>query len=153
MNWSRRGALRRSAARRARGGILLELLVSIAIFAAGAALTLTALQSALDGVRRAELRARAEDLAASRLAELDAGLVSIGDLRDSGDGDGDDAARLDDDALSVTIEILQAPGAARGSALSLARATVRAQADVAAGSDGAVLAVAERVVRTKDSAQ
>ena len=153
MNWSRRGALRRSAARRARGGILLELLVSIAIFAAGAALTLTALQSALDGVRRAELRARAEDLAASRLAELDAGLVSIGDLRDSGDGDGDDAARLDDDALSVTIEILPAPGAARGSALSLARATVRAQADVAAGSDGAVLAVAERVVRTKDGAQ
>jgi hypothetical protein len=153
LNWSRRGALRRSAARRARGGILLELLVSIAIFAAGAALTLTALQSALDGVRRAELRARAEDLAASRLAELDAGLVSIGDLRDSGDGDGDDAARLDDDALSVTIEILPAPGAARGSALSLARATVRAQADVAAGSDGAVLAVAERVVRTKDGAQ
>jgi hypothetical protein len=153
LNWSRRGALRRSAARRARGGILLELLVSIAIFAAGAALTLTALQSALDGVRRAELRARAEDLAASRLAELDAGLVSIGDLRDSGDGDGDDAARLDDDALSVTIEILPAPGAARGSALSLARATVRAQSDVAAGSDGAVLAVAERVVRTKDGAQ
>lgn len=126
--------------------------MSIAIFAAGAALTLTALQSALDGVRRAELRARAEDLAASRLAELDAGLVSIGDLRDSGDGDGDDA-RLDDDALSVTIEILPAPGAARGSALSLARATVRAQSDVAAGSDGAVLAVAERVVRTKDGAQ
>jgi hypothetical protein len=152
LNWSRRGALRRSAARRARGGILLELLVSIAIFAAGAALTLTALQSALDGVRRAELRARAEDLAASRLAELDAGLVSIGDLRDSGDGDGGDA-RLDDDALSVTIEILPAPGAARGSALSLARATVRAQSDVAAGSDGAVLAVAERVVRTKDGAQ
>lgn len=133
--------------------------MSIAIFAAGAALTLTALQSALDGVRRAELRARAEDLAASRLAEFDAGLVSIGDLRDSGDGDGGDAARLgddarlDDDALSVTIEILPAPGAARGSALSLARATVRAQADVAAGSDGAVLAVAERVVRTKDGAQ
>ena len=128
--------------------------MSIAIFAAGAALTLTALQSALDGVRRAELRARAEDLAASRLAELDAGLVSIGDLRDSGDGDGGDAARLgDDDALSVTIEILPAPGAARGSALSLARATVRAQSDVAAGSDGAVLAVAERVVRTKDGAQ
>jgi hypothetical protein len=152
LNWSRRGALRRSAARRARGGILLELLVSIAIFAAGAALTLTALQSALDGVRRAELRARAEDLAASRLAELDAGLVSIGDLRDSGDGDGGDA-RLDDDALSVTIEILPAHGAARGSALSLARATVRAQSDVAAGSDGAVLAVAERVVRTKDGAQ
>lgn len=126
--------------------------MSIAIFAAGAALTLTALQSALDGVRRAELRARAEDLAASRLAELDAGLVSIGDLRDSGDGDGGDA-RLDDDALSVTIEILPAPGAARGSALSLARATVRAQSDVAAGSDGAVLAVAERVVRTKDGAQ
>ena len=127
--------------------------MSIAIFAAGAALTLTALQSALDGVRRAELRARAEDLAASRLAELDAGLVSIGDLRDSGDGDGGDAARLDDDALSVTIEILPAPAAARGSALSLARATVRAQSDVAAGSDGAVLAVAERVVRTKDGAQ
>jgi hypothetical protein len=145
--------LRRSAARRARGGILLELLVSIAIFAAGAALTLTALQSALDGVRRAELRARAEDLAASRLAELDAGLVSIGDLRDSGDGDDDDDALLGDDALAVTIEILPAPGAARGSALSLARATVRAQADVAAGSDGAVLAVAERVVRTKDGAQ
>ncbi len=125
--------------------------MAIAIFAAGAALTLTALQSALDGVRRAEMRARAEDLAASRLAELDAGIVSIGDLRDSGDDDGD-AAGLGDDALAVTIEILPAPGAARGSALSLARATVRARADAEAGSDGAVLAVAERVVRTKDGA-
>lgn len=149
MNWSRRGA-----ARRARGGILLELLVAIAIFAAGAALTLTALRSALDGVRRAEMRARAEDLAASRLAELDAGLVSIGDLRDSGEEDGDgDAAGPGDDALAVTIEVLPAPGAARGSALSLARATVRTRAGAEAGSDGAVLAVAERVVRTKDGAR
>ncbi|MBI1304780.1 MAG: hypothetical protein GC172_13500 [Phycisphaera sp.] len=152
MNSSRRGALRHSAARKVRGGILLELLVAIAIFAAGAALTLSALQSALDGVRRAELRARAEDLAASRLAELDAGLVSIGDLGDSDDGDHsqDDG---DADALAVTIEILPAPGAARGSALSLARATVRMRADAAAGADGAVLAVAERVVRTSEGAR
>lgn len=150
MTWSRRGALRRSAARRARGGILLELLIAIAIFVAGAALTLTALQSALDGVRRADLRARAEDLAASRLAELDAGLVSLGDLRDADD----DAARaqLDDDALTVTVEILPVPGAARGSALSLARATVRTRAAALQGADGAVVAVAERVVRTEGDA-
>ena len=48
------------------GGILLELLLAIAIFAAAATFTLGAMRDALDGVRRAELRARAIDLAATR---------------------------------------------------------------------------------------
>lgn len=64
------------------GGILLELLIAIAMFAAAATLTLGAMRDALDGVRRAELRARAMDLAATRLAEVDAGLIPIGDLGD-----------------------------------------------------------------------
>jgi type II secretory pathway component PulJ len=93
-----------------RGAVLLELLLSIAIFAAAATFTLSALGSALDGVRRAELRARAADLAESRLAELEAGLVAIGDL-------GSEAAATpgnpDELAVSMTVVTGEASGLAR----------------------------------------
>jgi len=131
-------------ARGARGGVLLELLVAIAIFAAGAAMTLSALQSALDAVRRAEERAMAEDLAASRLAELDAGLVSIGELRsDRGRDDGDEAPSRR--GLSVSLEILPVPQSGERGVLARARATVRVREE--SGAEGAVLVVAERIVR------
>ncbi|MHC4948892.1 MAG: hypothetical protein ACYTG1_11615 [Planctomycetota bacterium] len=65
-----------------RGGLLLEVLVSIALFAGAAAFVLAAMRSALDGIDRAERRREALDLARSTIAELEAGLVSLGDLRE-----------------------------------------------------------------------
>lgn len=101
-----------SRSRIRRGGVLLELLLAIALFAAAASFTLSSLRGALDSVARAERRARAYDAAASRLAELDAGLVAVGDL-------GDDL-EVDADFL-VSVEVEPSPG----SDLVRARAVVR----------------------------
>lgn len=120
------------------GGILLELLLAIALFAAAASFTLSALRSAVDGIRRAELRARAFDLAATRLAELDAGLVAIGDL-------GNDRAR--GDGLSVTVELV---GEAADT-LSRARATVR-DASGGEGIEPTIVVVHERMVVLREQA-
>ncbi|MFZ9880323.1 MAG: hypothetical protein ACO3QC_02845 [Phycisphaerales bacterium] len=125
----------RGAPRRA-GGILLELLLAIALFAAAAAFTMSALRSATDGVRRADLRARAADLAESRLAELDAGLVSAGEL-------GEESQADDESELAVSIEIVQSPTAS----LARARATVRDMTSP----DRTVVAVAERTVDLGDA--
>ena len=121
------------------GGVLLELLLAIAMFAAAAAFTTSAMRSAIDGVRRAELRARAFDLAATRLAELDAGLVASGDL-------GDDRPRAD--GLAVRLEFL--PG--EGGRLARARATVTDYSGVTDGGDPTIVAVHERTVRQREVA-
>lgn len=60
-----------------RGAILFELLVSIVIFIAAAAITLRAVSNGYENLRRAHQRQLAVDLARSKLAELEAGLISI----------------------------------------------------------------------------
>ena len=138
MNDRRDGRKSRTCARARRGGgILLELLLAIALFAAAASFTTSAMRSAVDGIRRTELRARAFDLAATRLAELDAGLVAASDL-------GEDRPRAD--GLSVRVEIL--PGAGEG--LSRARATVRDVGDAVEGVEPTIVAVHERVVEQRE---
>jgi type II secretory pathway pseudopilin PulG len=123
-----------------RGGILLELLLSIALFVGAAVLVLDAMGSALDGARRADLRARAMDLAQSRLAELDAGLVAIGDL--GGDESERSDARGESADLAVSLEVAAAPGAPDA---MVARATVRTRGADVVG-EGTIVVVAERVV-------
>lgn len=118
------------------GGILLELLLAIALFAAAASFTLSAMRSAVDGIRRAELRARAFDLAASRLAELDAGLVAVGDLG---------AERPRDDGLTVAVELV----GDSAESLSRARATVR-DTSGGEGIEPPIVAVHERMVVVRE---
>ena len=95
-------------------------------------------------MRRAELRARAADLAESRLAELDAGLVAIGDL--GGAGAGVDEAS-EPDGLSVAVTVV--PGDSSG----LAR--VRAIVKDLSGLEPVVLCERERSIaigaRKRDS--
>jgi hypothetical protein len=64
-----------------RGGILLEALLALALFSGAALLTLGAARSAFTGLSRAERQHLAADIAASRLAELEAGLINLADLR------------------------------------------------------------------------
>lgn len=64
-----------------RGAILFELLVAMAIFIAAAALTLGAVRNGYESMRRAHQRQLAVDLARSKLAELEAGLISIAQLQ------------------------------------------------------------------------
>jgi len=65
-----------------RGGILLEVMVSMAIFIAAAAFVLSATRNVFSGLERSMRDQQAVDLARSKMAELDAELVSIMDLRD-----------------------------------------------------------------------
>lgn len=125
-----------AARRKAAGGVLLELLLSIGLFAVAAAFTLSAMRTAVDSIGRAERRARAFDLAASRLAELDAGLVAAGDL-----GEASDPV----DGLIVSVEIV--PDATGG--LARARATVR-EASEAGAEPPRVVATHERLVDLRD---
>lgn len=125
-----------AARRRAAGGILLELLLSIGLFAVAAAFTLSAMRTAVDSIGRVELRARAFDLAASRLAELDAGLIAAGDL-----GEASEPV----DGLVVSVEIV--PDAVGG--LARARATVR-EAGIATTDLSRIVAVHERLVDLRD---
>lgn len=146
-------ALRRTCVRELHGGILLELLLAIALFVGGAVLVLGAMRSAVDGARRADLRARAMDLAQSRIAELDAGLIAVGDL-DGGDLAGDDlggsdgaTARGSDSDLAVSLELLPL---GTGERVVLARATVRAR-DGGDDGNGTIITTVDRVVAGDES--
>jgi type II secretory pathway pseudopilin PulG len=146
-------ALRRTCVRELRGGILLELLLAIALFVGGAVLVLGAMRSAVDGARRADLRARAMDLAQSRIAELDAGLIAVGDL-DGGDRAGDDLGGSDgataggsDSDLAVSLELLPL---GTGERVVLARATVRAR-DGGDDGNGTIITTVDRVVAGDES--
>ncbi len=141
-------ALRRTCVRELHGGILLELLLAIALFVGGAVLVLGAMRSAVDGARRADLRARAMDLAQSRIAELDAGLIAVGDLDGDDLGSSDGAtARGSDSDLAVSLELLPL---GTGERVVLARATVRAR-DGGDDGNGTIITTVDRVVAGDES--
>jgi len=65
-----------------RGAILLEVLLSIGLFAGAASFTIAALRAAVTALERERAEQLALDLARSTLGELEAGLVSFQDIRD-----------------------------------------------------------------------
>ena len=69
-----------------RGGILLEVLVSLALFVGAAAFALGATRSVLSSIDRARREAMAIDLARAKMAELEAGLITLSDLREASSG-------------------------------------------------------------------
>lgn len=64
-----------------RGGVLLEVLLSIALFVGAGAFALHAMRTTFDNIDRARRDQFAVDLARSKMAELEAGLISIADMR------------------------------------------------------------------------
>lgn len=73
-------------ARRRRGSLLFEVLLSLALFVTAASFSIGATRSVLGAVDRSRRQAMATDLARAKMAELEAGLTSIADLRDDRDG-------------------------------------------------------------------
>lgn len=71
----------RDQAKHGRGALLLEALLALSIFVSVGSLCLLAAQSLSRALLRAQREHEALDLSLSKLAELEAGLVSIGDLR------------------------------------------------------------------------
>jgi hypothetical protein len=66
---------------RRRGGILFEIVLAVALFAGAAAYTLASVRSVFSTLDQTRRRQGAVDLARSKLAELEAGLINIADLR------------------------------------------------------------------------
>lgn len=64
-----------------RGGILFEVVLAVALFAGAAAFTLAAVRSVFTGLDQTKRQQEAVDLARSKLAELEAGLINLADLR------------------------------------------------------------------------
>ncbi|MDG2422650.1 MAG: hypothetical protein P8M22_01595 [Phycisphaerales bacterium] len=78
-----------------RGGLLLEVLVSIAIFVAAAAFCLRATSDVVAAMERTENRLIAADIARSAMSQLQAGTLTLADLRQgSVFGEGADDDRL-----------------------------------------------------------
>jgi type II secretory pathway component PulJ len=82
------------------GGVLFEVMLSIALFAAAAAFTLGAVRSVYHTLERSEKRQQAVDLARTRLAELEAGLITLRDLQGESHGAADSPASASRDASS-----------------------------------------------------
>jgi hypothetical protein len=66
-----------------RGGVLLEVMLALALFTGAALYTLRALSTVHEGLDRASRMQQAADIAASKLAELEAGLINTADLRET----------------------------------------------------------------------
>lgn len=67
-----------------RGGLLLEVMISMALFIGAALVVLQAMSDARISLQRADLLQRAVDLATTRVSELELGLISLADLRGLG---------------------------------------------------------------------
>ncbi|MCH8822276.1 MAG: hypothetical protein IH984_02095 [Planctomycetes bacterium] len=110
-----------------RGALLLEVLLSIALFSGTAAFTLGAANSVFDALDRAKREQEAIDIARSKMAELQTGMINIRDLRSDWSGDiGSYKADADFDSLESslrwTIEVQTSPTEFIG--LSLVELTV-----------------------------
>jgi hypothetical protein len=64
-----------------RGGVLFEVLLAVALFAGAAALALGCVKSVFSALDRTRREQEAVDIARSRMAELEAGLINLADLR------------------------------------------------------------------------
>ncbi len=71
----------RTGGRRARGAVLLEMLLALGLFVGAASFCLASMRSLHSALDRAERDQRVVDLARSRMAELEAGLISLQALR------------------------------------------------------------------------
>lgn len=83
---------------RRQGAILLEVLLAMALFVGSAAFCLGVTKSLFSALERADRRRLAVDLACSKLAELEAGLITVQELR--GEWSGGVGSRPDDADLA-----------------------------------------------------
>jgi hypothetical protein len=118
--------------------MLLEVMLALALFVGAASFCLAATRSLFGAMERIDRQQRLVDLARSKLAELEAGQITLGELR--GEWAGDIGSRLEDDDLEAEvtgpiweIEVETTRSEFRG--LSLVELTVR-EITEEAGLDG-----------------
>lgn len=113
------------SAKRRRGAVLLEVLLSVALFAGSAAFCLAVTSSLFEKLHRSDRRQFVTDLARSKMAELEAGLVSIQDLRGEWSGAVGSRAADDLEARGRVCEIDVDTSRTEYAGLSLVELTVR----------------------------
>src|ERR1043165_8910114 len=64
-----------------RGAVLFEVMLAVALFGGAAAFTLAAVRSVFASLDRVRLQQEAVDVAASTMAQLEAGAVTLADVR------------------------------------------------------------------------
>ncbi|MAD20018.1 MAG: hypothetical protein CMJ52_07380 [Planctomycetaceae bacterium] len=94
----------RTVFRLRRGGLLLETLVAMAIFIGVATFSLAAVRDGIAAAERARLRLVAVGLASSRVAEVEAGIVSPWSVGEVDAPDGTDGFESDPTPLRVEME-------------------------------------------------
>ena len=82
-----------------RGALLLEVMLSVALFVGAASFCLVVTRSLFSAMDRADRRQLCVDLACSKMAELEAGLTTLQDLR--GEWSGAIGSRSVDDELAL----------------------------------------------------
>lgn len=147
-------AARASAPRRRCGAILLEILIALSLITGGGMLILGVIGNAYSFQARARRMEFATDLARSKLAELEAGFVGIGDL-DHGvietvgsielDGGGFSMAEASETWL-VEVETI------RSSFEGLTEVVVTVSLDAPDSDPGAPLATARQLIRLREVA-
>lgn len=137
--------------RQRHGGILFEVMLSLALFVGAAAVTIGTARNVMTALERSSREQQAVDLARSRMAELEAGLINLNDLRDgarSAIGSfegflGDEFGRAGDWTVEVSTERTEYTG------LTIVAITVRdARADE--DSPGAVRFTLRQLLRLGD---
>ena len=110
-----------------RGAMLLEVVLSVVLFVGAASFCLAATSSLFGTLERIDRRQRVIDLARSKLTELEAGQVALGELR--GEWSGAVGSRLEDEDLELQprgpaweIDVETSPSEFRG--LTLVELTV-----------------------------
>ncbi len=139
--------------RRHRGAMLLEIMLAVGLFVGSAAFCLAVTRSLFASLQRTDRRHLAVDLARSKLAELEAGLETVQNLR--GEWSGAVGSRLEDDLETIApgsvweIDVTTSLSEYRG--LSLIELTVmEVSQDAGADRDDAVSFTLRRLIALRE---
>lgn len=137
---------------RRHGGILLEVLVSLALFVGAALAILRATSQAANSIDRAAILQRAVDLATSRMAELESGLIGEGDLRNDLDEPRPEFGAFLDEPAERRLRVESSTERTPWDGLSLVELRVLDAEQVAPDGGARVLFTLRRIVRLREGA-
>ena len=134
------------------GGILLEVLVSLALFVGASLAILRATGQASDSVDRAAILQQAVDLATTRMSELQIGLVSEGDLRSDAIQPRAEFGAFDFSPAEQRLRIEASTERTPWEGLTLVRLSVLDSEQIAADGGARTIFTLRRILRLREGA-
>ena len=135
-----------------RGGILLEVLFAITLFVVAALAILKATGQASRSVERAAVLQRAVDMATTRMAELEAGLISLADLRSIDDFVRPEFGAFNDAPAENRLRIEASTDRSAHGGLSLVELKVLDAEEVAVDGGARIVFTLRQLVRLREGA-